>query len=417
MRIELVNTGTELLLGRVLNSHQQWICGKLTALGYTVDRQTTVPDTGPAIQEAVREALTRADLVITTGGLGPTSDDQTRDHIAQLLELRLSVNESVKADIEQFFAARKRTAPAHTEVQAMVPEGALVLRNDCGTAPGLAIKVPAGRFRAAGSWLVMLPGPPNELHPMFNEQVIPLLCRELPLQEKCVCKTLRTTGIGESLAAGAVESSLQALVNQGLEVGYCARPGEVDIRLVAHGFKGEQIVKQAEQIVRQAMGEYLFGVNEDDLPAIVVSLLRAKGKTLAVAESCTGGNLAHRLTNVPGASDVFLGGVVSYHNKLKENLLGVRATTLDQHGAVSEQTACEMAIGARERSGADYAISTTGIAGPSGGTHSKPVGTVFIGFSSARGTEVLHRLNPQGREIFKYVTTQQALEVLRRELR
>lgn len=421
MRIEIINTGTELLLGRVLNTHQHWLCRKLADLGYAVERQVTVPDAGPAIQGAVREALARADLIIVTGGLGPTSDDRTRELIAELLGRKLVNNQVVMDDITQFFARRLRATPAHTDVQALVPEGALVLRNRCGTAPGLAITVPAKSSRGQGegrpqTWLIMLPGPPNELHPMFDEQVVPILKNHLPVGEPFLSRTLKSTGLGESVVENKIAGELQGLVQAGLEIGYCARPGEVDVRLSARGSNREQLIAQAGQIVRSLIGEYIFGVNDEELPGVIIRLLTEKRKTLAVAESCTGGNLAHRLTNVPGASAVFLGGWVTYQNEAKEKFLGVQAKTLAEHGAVSEPTAREMALGARTRMGADYALSVTGIAGPSGGTEAKPVGTVFIGLAAPEHVEVVQRFNPLDREIFKYITTQQALELLRREL-
>jgi nicotinamide-nucleotide amidase len=416
VQIEIINTGTELLLGCILNTHQQWLCRKLSDLGYLIARQVTVPDTGPAIQEAVREALERADLILVTGGLGPTSDDRTRDFIATLLGRKLVHNQTVMDDINGFFARRHRATPAHTEVQALVPEGALVLRNRCGTAPGLAITIDAGKFKPGESWLIMLPGPPNELHPMFDEQVAPLLKSHLPLREPFLSLTLNTTGLGESVVENKIASPLKTLVDAGLEIGYCARPSEVDVRLSARGAHAKQLISQAEQIVRGLVGEYIFGASNQELPSVIIGLLARKHKTLAVAESCTGGNLAHRLTNVPGASAVFLGGWITYQNAAKEKFLGVQAKTLAEHGAVSEPTAREMALGARTRMCADYALSITGIAGPGGGSGAKPVGTVFIGLATPDRVDVVQRFNPLDRETFKYVTTQQALELLRREL-
>ncbi|HTC78352.1 MAG TPA: competence/damage-inducible protein A [Terriglobales bacterium] len=199
MRIELINTGTELLLGHVLNTHQQWLCRRLFEAGYRVERQVCVPDTGEAIQQALREALARADLVICTGGLGPTSDDLTRDLVAQLLGCKLVMDEQVRGVIRDFFAKRNRPQPARTEVQALVPEGARVLPNAVGTAPGLAMEVAAGDFRDARSWLFMLPGPPRELHPMFMERALPMIRSLLPLEQRLACRILRTSGIGESM--------------------------------------------------------------------------------------------------------------------------------------------------------------------------------------------------------------------------
>lgn len=418
MIVELVNTGSELMLGRTLNTHQQWICRQLADLGYVVSRQVAIPDTAEAIQQAVREALSRADLVITTGGLGPTSDDLTRDLIAGMLGKKLVEDSAVLARIQQYFTARNRTAPSSTLVQAQVPEGAMVLMNRNGTAPGLAIEVAPNTFRAQGktSWLVMLPGPPRELRPMLKESVLPLLDRVLAQAEPFVCRTLRATGIGESLLEQAVAPELSECVKAGLELGYCARIGQVDVRLAARGLEADAIVGEAERIVRGRLGAYLYGEGEEEIEETLVRLLSARRETVAVAESCTGGCLAHRITNVPGASHVFLAGLVTYSNKAKQRLLGVKATSLAERGAVSDLVAREMAEGARQKLRATYALSLTGIAGPSGGVPDKPVGTVFIGLAGPFETVVEHYLNPFDRETFKEVCAQQAMEMLRKAI-
>lgn len=414
MNIELVNTGSELMLGRVLNTHQQWLCRRLADLGHVVTRQVAIADTGSEIQNAVREALSRADLVITTGGLGPTSDDITRELIAELLGKKLVVNPAVDAHIENFFAQRNRPRPAKTSVETFVPEGAKFFLNQFGTAPGLAIQIESNvqSPKSKVQWLIMLPGPPRELRPMFDTQIVPLLQRELA-DEIFICRTLRSTGIGESRVQEFVEADLQPLVSRGLEVGYCARPGAVDVRLTASGVAAEKIIGEGEESVRKNLGAHIFGVDDDEIENVIVQLLAARGKTLALAESCTGGNIAHRITNVPGASEVFLGGVVSYANEVKEKFVGVRAETLRQHGAVSEAVARELAAGAREKFGADFALAVTGIAGPGGGTTEKPVGTVFIALASAGGVEVKKFFNPWDRATFKDVVATQALELLR----
>ena len=412
MNVEIVNTGSELMLGRVLNTHQQWLCRRLADLGHVVTRQVAVADDGRDIQQAVREALGRADLVITTGGLGPTSDDITRELIAELLGRKLAQNREVLAHIEGFFAARGRPRPAKTEVETLVPEGALVFLNPTGTAPGLALRTDASR---PGQWLVMLPGPPRELRPMFDSAVAPLIRREFA-KEIFVCRTLRSTGVGEARVQELIEAEVAALVQQGLGIGYCARPGAVDVRLTAGGERAEQLVSDGAAVVKSILGGQIYGADDEELENVVVRLLTEQKKSLALAESCTGGNIAHRVTNVPGASAVFWGGAVSYANAAKETLLGVRAETLREHGAVSEAVARELAAGIRERSGADFALAVTGIAGPDGGTPEKPVGTVFLALSAADGMEVERRLNPWDRTTFKEVTATQALEKLRRRL-
>ena len=416
VQIEIINTGSELLLGRVLNTHQQWLCRQLTDLGYLVTRQTAVSDTGDAIQQAVREALNRADLIITTGGLGPTSDDRTRDLIAELLGVELVRNDEVLARITDFFVSRKRPMPESTKIQAMVPRGSTVLMNAHGTAPGLAMEVPSGKFRAGSTLLIMLPGPPRELRPMFTIQIIPLLKEKLTLECEFVCRTLKTTGLGESRVEELIAPELKHLTDAGLELGYCARVGEVDVRFMARGCGAQQTVAEAESIARRLIGEHVFGVDDEQLEDALVRLLTERKQTLVLAESCTGGFIANRITNVPGASAVLWGSGVTYANDAKKKWMGVSQATLDAHGAVSEETAREMAEGARRVSGADYAISVTGIAGSAGGSDEKPVGTVFIGIAEANGTRAYRFVNRFDRETFKYVTSQQALEILRRAL-
>ena len=410
VNVELINTGSELMLGRVLNTHQQWLCRRLADLGYVVTRQVAVADTGRDIETVVREALSRADLIITTGGLGPTSDDITRQLIAELLGKKLHDDAAIVQHIEQFFASRKRPMPHSTRVQALVPEGALVLANPHGTAPGLAIQVGDGR------WLIMLPGPPRELRPMFDASVVPLLQRSLPLSGGYICRNLRTCGVGESVAEEKIGELLKPLITQGLDLGYCARVGQVDIRLAASGERGVELVRQGEAIVREQLGKHIFGENDDELEGVIVQLLTERKQTLALAESCTGGGIANRITNIPGASVVLLASLVTYANEAKQKFVGVRAETLAANGAVSEAVAREMAEGARRETGADYALSVTGIAGPGGGSDAKPVGTVFMALASARETVVLKQFNPFDRETFKNVTGTQVLEMLRRQI-
>jgi nicotinamide-nucleotide amidase len=417
MNVELINTGSELMLGRTLNTHQQWLCRQLADLGYVVARQTAVADTADAICGTVREALGRADLVITTGGLGPTSDDLTRDLLARMLDRPLREDPRIVEHIRKFFESRKRVMPASTRVQAMVPEGATVLGNDHGTAPGLALPLAPNPWRAGrNAWLILLPGPPRELRPMFQESVVALLQREFPLTSPYVCRTLRSVGLGESLVQEKVEKSLAPLVAKGLDLGYCARPGRVDVRLAAGVPGAPELLAEAEAIVRRHLGQLIYGVDDQELEQSLVEQLTRRGETLALAESCTGGYLAHLITNVPGASQVLRAGWVVYGNDAKCDALGVLPATLTAHGAVSEATATEMARGARERAGATHAIAVTGIAGPSGGTPDKPVGTVFIALAGPHGVEALKQCYPTDRETFKQLTAQHALDWLRRKL-
>jgi nicotinamide-nucleotide amidase len=392
MEIELITTGSELLLGFTVNRHLDYVGRQLAASGLRLTRHTTVADDRAEMTAVVREALGRSDFILITGGLGPTSDDFTRDVVAELLELPLVRDETVAVAIADRFRRRSLPMPDSVNVQALVPRGARVLPNRHGTAPGLLIE-------RTGKKLVLLPGPPRELQPMFEEFVVPLL----PHRRDFDCRVLRTTGLPESI----VEQKVAPVVT-GVEIGYCARPGEVDVRIIG------PTAAEAEQRVRAALGDYIYGTGDDRLEEVVIKMLA--GKTVATAESCTGGLIANRLTNVSGSSAVFLAGWVTYSNAAKMRDLGVREETLQAHGAVSEQVCREMAEGSRQRSGANFALSATGIAGPTGGTSDKLVGLVWIGLATPNGTKVQRHVLAFDRETFKWFVSQSALELLRREL-
>lgn len=422
MFVELITTGSELLLGSTLNSHQQWIGQQLAAIGMPVSRQLTVPDAGTAIADAVADAVTRADLIITTGGLGPTADDRTRDEIARLLDLELNTDSAVLAQIKKVFLERGKPLPPNFDtlarIQAQVPTGATVLVNHHGSAPGLAMDVPAAKFgsREQANVLVMLPGPPREMQPMFLESVMPLVKKRFPQASGFLSKTFHTLGIGESRVEDTLAGPLASLMKRGLDLGFCARSGEVDVRLTATGDTAEELIEEACSKVVRLLTKHIYSDAGSSLNEVIIHELQRQKKTVVTAESCTGGFVSNLLTNVAGASEVFLGGMITYSNELKQTLLGVSAETLANHGAVSEETAREMAAGARERYSADYAISITGIAGPTGGTEEKPVGTVFIGLAHPGGVDVARQINVFERETFKYVTGRQALDMLRRQL-
>ena len=419
MQIELINTGSELLLGRVLNTHQQWLGKKLADTGYILSRQVTVPDTAESICDAVQAALSRSDLVITTGGLGPTSDDITRERIAAQFSKPLQKDEAIAEHIARFFSQRKRPMPKSVLVQAQVPEGALVFKNEYGTAPGLAMTVSLSKSFISNlqPWLVMLPGPPRELRPMVETHMLPFIRQEFPLKEEFYCNTLRSMGIGESMVEDRLLDRIRPLMEQGLDLGFCARTGQVDIRLCGHGSEMPAIIDKAESLIRSEIGKYIYGTNDDSIEKSVVDKLIAKDQTIAVAESCTGGFLGHHITSIPGASRVFLGGFLTYSNKLKEKMLGVKSETLAINGAVSEEVAIEMAEGARLNSNADHALSVTGIAGPGGGTKDKPVGTVWLGLASIGHKPIaIQKYHPYDRETFKKATVNQALELIRGRL-
>ena len=404
MHVEVINTGTELLLGHVLNTHLRFLAEALFPLGLRIGRQVTVPD-GLVIREALVEAAARAEILLVTGGLGPTTDDITRDVVADWLGLRLVHDEEIMRAITERFARRGLALSARIGLQALRPPEATVLPNEHGTAPGLYLP-PTAR----SPHLFLLPGPPRELHPMFTASVLPILQKVLPPRPELAMLNYRTAGLGESAVEELVGAPLLAL---GLEVGYCARPGEVDLRLIGSA----EALARAEKIVAAQLGAQLVSRDQSSLEKVIVDRLSARGETLATAESCTGGLLAHRVTNVPGASAVFLEGFVTYANEAKTRALGVDAALLRAHGAVSREVAAAMAEGARTAAGVDHALATTGIAGPGGGSEAKPVGTVFIALATKLGpTTVEQHRFPTDRETFKDLTAQTALDLLRRRL-
>jgi nicotinamide-nucleotide amidase len=409
MRIVVINTGTELLLGDVLNTHLNFIAREIFPLGLRIDRQIAVPD-GLPIREALEDSLGHADIIFVTGGLGPTTDDITREITAELLGLTLRHDPAVMEAITQRAARRGFRLTDRIARQADVPEGATVLRNENGSAPGLYIAAEA-MGKKKRPHILLLPGPPRELHPMFRESVLPILGGLTAGEIKAGRRIYRIAGMGESLVEEAIGARL--LEVPGLELGYCARPGEVDLRIIGN----TTALDEAEKIVSEGLGASVFSSDGRNLEEAVVALLTERTQTLAVAESCTGGFLAHRLTNVPGASAIFLAGYITYSNEAKTAALGVDPRFIAEHGAVSEIVAKSMAEGARGQAKASFALATTGIAGPSGGTKEKPVGTVFIALASTGvATEVKQLFFPDDRPTFKELATQAALEMLRRRL-
>jgi nicotinamide-nucleotide amidase len=409
MRTIVINTGTELLLGDVLNSHLSFIAREIFPLGLRIDRQLAVPD-GPAIRAALAESSEQAEIIFVTGGLGPTTDDITREITAEFLGLELQHDAAVMAAITSRAARRGFRLTDRTSRQAEVPRGATVLPNENGSAPGLYLAANAAPAKRSPH-LFLLPGPPRELQPMFRSSVLPILRGIVPSESSTDRRTYRIAGMGESLVEEAIGERLLEIT--GIELGYCARPGEVDLRII-----GERAaLDRAEAIVTAGLGASVFSSDGSSLEEVVVNLLTDREQTLAVAESCTGGFLAHRITNVPGASAVFLAGYVTYANEAKEGMLGVDPCLISAHGAVSENVARAMAEGARRQANATFALATTGIAGPGGGTDEKPVGTVFVALAGdGSPTQVRGFRFPDDRPTFKELTTQAALEMLRRSL-
>ena len=409
MRTTIINTGTELLLGDVLNTHLAFIAGEIFPLGLRLDRQLAVPD-GLAIRTALAESLKEHAIIFVTGGLGPTTDDITREITAELLGLKLRHDAAVMTAIITRAATRGFRLTDRTARQAEVPEGATVLPNENGSAPGLYLEATATRSKKP-TYLFLLPGPPRELQPMFKSSVLPILRRVVPREAIVDRRTYRVAGMGESLVEEAIGQRLLEI--SGLELGYCARPGEVDLRII-----GEQAaLDQAEAIIAAGLGAAVFSRDGESLEEAVVKLLTERGQTLAVAESCTGGFLAHRITNVPGASAVFLAGSVPYSNEAKTKMLRVDPQLISEYGAVSEEVARALAEGAREEAKTTFGLATTGIAAPGGGPSEKPVGTVFVALAREGAATAVRKFHfPDDRPTFKELTTQNALEMLRRAM-
>ena len=405
MRIFLINTGTELLLGDVRDAHLSFIAQQILPLGLRLAEQRTVPD-GPAIRDAFSDVLPRADMIFVTGGLGPTTDDITREVVAEALGLELEHDAAVMATITDRLNSRGIKFTERVSRQAQVPRSARVLPNDNGTAPGFYLKANQGKRQ---THIFVLPGPPRELRPMFRERVLPIL-RDIVPPSTLVRSLYRIAGLGESLVEARIGKKIEAI--SGVELGYCARPGEVDVRVIGD----PAAVAEADAIIRRDLDRFIFSVNNEDLAEVLIDLLRAQAATVALAESCTGGWLAHRITNVSGASDVFVAGYVTYANGAKIEALGVDPSLIEENGAVSEPVARAMAEGARSHSRATYALSTTGVAGPTGGSDEKPVGTVYIALATPEQTKVKKLFYPGDRPTFKDVVAQTAFELLRRQL-
>lgn len=411
MRIELVNTGTELLLGDTINTNAAWIGQQLAAHGLAVARQTVVPD-GAVIREAIEEAARRCEVVLVSGGLGPTNDDLTRECAAELLGLPMELDAGVLEHLEAYFSKRNKPVSEATKRQAMVPRGAVVLPNPLGTAPGLFFPPELGAARGLPAAIFLLPGPPRELKPMVEGEVEPRLLLMMPERRGRRVLYLKITGLGESDIVERVEAALESIA--GLELGYCIGRGDVDVRLA-----GEvAAVETGAAVVRQSMGDYIVSEDRRIIEEEVVALLKERGERVATAESCSGGMIANRITDVSGASDVFGHGFITYANEAKQAALGVPEALLKAHGAVSEPVARAMAEGCLRAAGAHHALAVTGIAGPTGGSPEKPVGTVFMALaSSGAATEVRKLCFPGTRERFKLLASQAALEMLRRRLR
>jgi len=408
MRAGLINTGTELLLGDVQDAHLMFIAREIFPLGLRIEERRTVPDTD-AIGRSLAELFPGYEMLFVTGGLGPTSDDITRETVADLLGLELRRHPELLESLRQRLRLRGVKWAAGIARQADVPSGAQVLPNENGSAPGFYLKAKINP-RISSPHLFVLPGPPRELQPMFRKYVIPIL-RSLAPSSANEQRIYKIAGMGESTVEEAIGEKVLAI--PGIELGYCARPGEVDVRIIAK----PEAIQQADAFIRSALGFSIFSATDETLEEVVVRLLTKRNQTLATAESCTGGLIANRITNVPGASSVFIAGYVCYANQAKIDMLDVDPKLVERHGAVSESVARALAEHARARARCDYALATTGVAGPTGGSPQKPVGTVYVALASA-GLETIVKgfFFPTDRETFKQLAAQSALDLLRRKI-
>ena len=410
IRVETITLGDELLLGIRENAHLTYLGSQLAHHGIEPAANLVIRDQPDDIKLFFKDSWERSQLVITTGGLGPTSDDLTRETIAEVLGEKMIYDTNIEDAIRERFRQLERPIPESNSRQCYRPESAEVLPNPYGTAPGLYLK-------KDNKILVMLPGPAREMHPMFTDQVVPRLQKEGVFPEIDCYLQLRTAGIGESALAEKVQPMLDGI--DGLVVGYCAHAGMVDLRLSsldANTLSEEQLHEIGESC-RKALGEDFVCFGERTLAGVIFGDLRSLDKTLAVAESCTGGLLSSQFTEVPGISKVFQGGAVCYHNDAKVQVLEVPESMVDQHGAVSEEVAIAMATGACEKYGADYGLSVTGFAGPTGGTQVLPIGTIYLGYASPLGVWA-KKLNLRGdRASNRRRAATAALDWMRRKLR
>lgn len=405
MLAEAVFTGTEMLLGQTVNTNAALLGRHLAASGINLYRQVTVGDNLERIVAAINNARKAADMIIIGGGLGPTEDDLAREALAEALGLPLVENREALENITRFFKARGRTMPLNNLKQALVPLGAEILDNPHGTAAGVLLEHKGKKY-------ILLPGPPREFENMVVNRLLPLLQRWGASGEVILSRVIKMTGIGESAVEEIIEDLLK---NNNPTLAPLAKPGEVNLRLTARAENRRQaldIIAPLEETIRRRLGTYIFGTDNDTLEGVVGAALPKRRLTLAVAESCTGGLLANRLTNIPGSSAFFLGGFITYSNEAKTKLLGVDPRVLENHGAVSPEVAAVMATGAKKIINSDIGVGITGIAGPSGGTAAKPVGLVYIGLDFM-GKVIVHRENYVGeRENIKFLSTQSALYLL-----
>jgi len=409
LKIEIMAIGSELLTPHFQDTNSLYLTQRLNDLGMEVSYKTIVGDDWDDLFLCIKQALSRADIIIAIGGLGPTRDDRTREAFATVLERKLRFNEELLQKIEERFKRRELSMPAVNKKQSYVIDGAEILENKNGTAPGLWLDTGSRK-------IILLPGPPQELKPMFESSAWPRL-KKLRT-DYTARKILKTTGLTESRIETLISDLYPLDPHLGLTT--LAYPGQIETLLTGYSKKNqdqaEQRALKLEKNIIERLKDNVFSKSGEELEEVAGKLLRLKKKTLAVAESCTGGLLGHRITNVPGSSDYFLQGVVAYSNEAKINLLGIPPDLIEKHGAVSSQVAKAMAQGIREKAQSSFGLAVTGIAGPAGGTPEKPVGLVYTALAWDRGSEVSKNLFLGSRDIIKFQSSQKALDMVRRHL-
>lgn len=413
MAAEVICVGTELLLGDILNSNSQYLAKELAALGVPHFYQTVVGDNVDRVHQAIEIGATRSSILIFTGGLGPTPDDLTTESIASYFNTPLVEHPEVIADIERKYAQRGREMTASNRKQSLQPQGAAILPNPLGTAPGMIWQP------RAGLTIFTFPGVPREMYRMWRDTAVPFLKTQGYGQNPIYSRSLRFFGVAESALAEKVNHLFDS--NNPTVAPYAGK-GQVRLRISARAANetaAKSLIEPIAREIQQIAGDNYFGSDDDTLASVVGQLLMAKGQTLAVAESCTGGGLGQMLTDTPGSSSYFIGGIISYANRIKVDLLGVNAEDLAQAGAVSETVAMQMAAGVKAKLGTDWGVSITGVAGPGGGTEAKPVGLVYIGIARPDGEVegIKYQLgSQQERGLIRQMSASQTLDLLRRRL-
>lgn len=419
MNAEIVCIGTELLLGHIVNTNTSFLSQKLAEAGIDVYHHIAVGDNHSRLAAAFRQALSRADIVVTSGGLGPTVDDITTETLASFIGQKLVLNKTILGDVKEYFRSKKVKFPKESIRQAYIPQGVKWIRNKVGTAPGIIAEY-------KGKVIICLPGPPREIEPMFTKDIIPYLKRKhisgrahlsVPYYGPWTLKTrtIKTTGLAESQVDGKVRDLLN--LKPPTTVGIYAKLGQADLKIMSKARSDRQAniaISKVEKKIRSRLKDYIFGCDDETLEGTVGKLLAAKKKTIAIAESCTGGLVSNRITNVSGSSKYFKMGLVTYSNETKENILGVSRDSLRKYGAVSKQVALEMAAGIKLLACVDIAVAITGIAGPTGGTKSKPVGLVYIALFTGKKQIVKEFYFKGSREEIKFQASQVVLDLVRK---